>query len=117
MQRKKVAEIFTQRFNLLFPESVDKIEMTNVSTPLTVTRYIGSMGGSLLGWIPFSDAVEPLEAEVKKSGPVLPGLKNFYMAGQWIHGGGGLITTASSGRCAAQYICYDDDKKFTATEP
>jgi len=114
--KKVVTEIFTNRFTQLYPQGADKIEMTDVSTPLTVVRYTGSMGGALLGWIPFAAAVEPFEEDVKKSGPILPNLKNFYMAGQWIQGGG-LITTASSGRCAAQYICQNDAKEFIANEP
>jgi len=74
------------------------------------------MGGALLGWVPFAKQVEPFEEDLKKYGPVLPELKNFYMAGQWVQGGG-LITTASSGRHAAQYVCNNDGRKFVAFEP
>lgn len=114
--KKVVAEIFTRRFLQYYPQAIDKIEFTDVSTPLTVIRYTGSMGGALLGWVPFAKEVEPFEADLKKQGPILPTLKNFYMAGQWVQGGG-LITTASSGRHAAQYICANDGREFVATEP
>jgi len=114
--KKVVAEIFTRRFLQRYPQAVDKIEMTDVSTPLTVIRYTGAMGGALLGWVPFAKEVEPFEADLKKQGPILPELKNFYMAGQWVQGGG-LITTASSGRYAAQYVCASDGREFVASEP
>jgi phytoene dehydrogenase-like protein len=114
--KKVVADIFTRRFLQCYPQAADKIEMTDVSTPLTVIRYTGSMGGALLGWVPFAKEVEPFENDLKKQGPILPDLKNFYMAGQWVQGGG-LITTASSGRHAAQYICANDGRDFVASEP
>jgi len=114
--KKVVAAIFTNRFKQIYPDAADKIEVTDVSTPLTVVRYTGSMGGALLGWVPFAKQVEPFEEDLKKYGPVLPELKNFYMAGQWVQGGG-LITTASSGRHAAQYVCNNDGRKFVAFEP
>jgi phytoene dehydrogenase-like protein len=114
--KKVVTEIFTRRFLQRYPQAVDKIEMTDVSTPLTVIRYTGAMGGALLGWVPFAKEVEPFEADLRTQGPVLPGLKNFYMAGQWVQGGG-LITTASSGRYAAQYVCANDGREFVAFEP
>jgi len=114
--KRVVAGVFAKKFVEIFPDLASKIEFTDVSTPLTVMRYTGAMGGSLLGWVPFAKEVEPFEMDIKKNGPILPGLKNFFMAGQWVQGGG-LITTASSGRHAAQYICAADGKKFVATEP
>lgn len=114
--KKVAADVLVKRFKQLYPEAADKIEMMDISTPLTMIRYTGAMGGALLGWVPFAKEVEPFEDDVKKQGPILPKLKNFYMAGQWIQGGG-LITTASSGRHAAQYICHQDGKKFIALEP
>jgi phytoene dehydrogenase-like protein len=44
----------------------------------------------------------------------LPGLKNFYMIGQWVEPGGGLPPAIMSGRNVAQIICKKDRKKFTA---
>ena len=42
----------------------------------------------------------------------LPGLKNFYMIGQWVIPGGGVSTAFTSGRDIAQIICKKDNKKF-----
>jgi phytoene dehydrogenase-like protein len=114
--KKSAAEIFINRFKQAYPHAGDKIEFVNVSTPLTMIRYTGAMRGTILGWVPFAQDAEPFMDEVKKHGPVLPGLKNFYMAGQWMEGCGVLVA-ASSGRHAAQYICHNDGKKFVAFEP
>jgi phytoene dehydrogenase-like protein len=47
----------------------------------------------------------------------LPGLMNFYMAGQWVQPGGSLPAVAMSGRNAIQIICSKDMKKFETTKP
>ena len=45
----------------------------------------------------------------------LPGLDNFYMAGQWVEPGGGVPTAALSGRDVARVACQRDDKTFTTS--
>ncbi len=45
----------------------------------------------------------------------LPGLNNFYMAGQWVEPGGGLPTAAMSAHNVIQMICKKDKKQFATT--
>jgi len=45
----------------------------------------------------------------------LPGLRNFYLAGQWVEPGGSLPLPAMSGRNAIQMICHQDGRPFVAT--
>jgi phytoene dehydrogenase-like protein len=45
----------------------------------------------------------------------LPGLRNFYLAGQWVEPGGSLPLSAMSGRNAIQMICHQDGRPFVAT--
>jgi hypothetical protein len=47
--------------------------------------------------------------------PVLPRLKKFYMAGQWLFPGGGLPPAGQSGKWAIQYICREEKKKFSVS--
>ena len=47
----------------------------------------------------------------------LPGLKNFYMAGQWVEPGGSLPTAVMSGRNVTQIICKRDKRSFITTVP
>jgi hypothetical protein len=42
----------------------------------------------------------------------LPGLQNFYMAGQWSMSVGGVPPSIISGRHVIQLICHSESKKF-----
>ncbi len=42
----------------------------------------------------------------------LPGLRNFYLAGQWVEPGGSVPVVAMSGRNAIQMICHQDGQPF-----
>lgn len=45
----------------------------------------------------------------------LPGLGNFYLAGQWVEPGGGVPTAILSGRGVIQIICRDKGVKFAVS--
>ena len=77
----------------------DFIEVTDVATPKTTVRYTGVWNGSYEGFIPAAKNFG------KTLDMTLPGLDNFYMAGQWIYPGGGLPPSAQSGKWAIQLIC------------
>jgi phytoene dehydrogenase-like protein len=94
----------------------EKVEHVDISTPLTLERYTGNFQGSVLAWDPFNEAGELMEKYVEKNGPVLPGLKNFYMAGHWVSTGG-VIRAISTGRHTMQFVCRDDGKKFQTSIP
>jgi phytoene dehydrogenase-like protein len=47
----------------------------------------------------------------------LPGLDNFYLAGQWVEPGGSVTLAAASGRNAVQMICAADGRDFAGTTP
>lgn len=92
----------------------EAIAVRDTSTPLTQIRYTGNYAGTVLGWQPFVEGGETLEKVIKKHGPVLPGLENFYFSGVWATTGG-LIRAAAAGRHVMQFICRDDDRPFRAT--
>jgi phytoene dehydrogenase-like protein len=85
----------------------NNIEEIDVSTPATVIRYTNNWKGSYEGWIPTK------QAGISNLKRTLPGLENFYMAGQWIEVGGGVPTSLMSGRNVTQLICKKEKKKFT----
>ncbi|MFF9016875.1 phytoene desaturase family protein [Streptomyces sp. NPDC014870] len=91
----------------------DSIAVRDTSTPLTQIRYTGSYEGTFLGWQPFVESGEAMEELVRKNGPVLPGLRNFYLSGVWATTGG-LIRAAAAGRQVMQFVCRDDGLDFTA---
>jgi phytoene dehydrogenase-like protein len=94
-----------------FPGITGRVEMTDAATPVTWERYTGNWRGAYEGWM--FDA-ESFTASMKKS---LPGLGNFYMAGQWVNPGGGIPTAVMSGNHTIQLICRQDRKKFVTAKP
>jgi phytoene dehydrogenase-like protein len=107
--RNALLEFLDERF----PGLREAVAVRDVSTPLTQVRYSGNYDGTVLGWQPFVESGETMEEEIKKNGPVLPGLENFYISGVWATTGG-LIRAAAAGRHVMQFICRDDGKAFTA---
>ena len=101
----KVVEILAERF----PETKGNIEVVDVATPVTYERYTGNWQGTFEGWRPICDNVD---IKMEKT---LPGLKSFYMVGQWVQPGGGLPPAATSGRDVVQILCKKDKKKFSTS--
>jgi len=108
-EKEQIAEQVVARLDRRFPGLVAKVEMRDVATPLTWERITGNWRGSYEGWLP-----KP-EDFMKRMSKTLPGLDNFYMAGQWVEPGGGLPTAAMSGRNVTQIICKKDNRPFVTT--
>ena len=87
--------------------------MVDVATPLTFERYTGNWQGGNEGWL-----FTPENADTYFKRPMrktLPGLKNFYMCGQWVQPGGGLPGGLMSARQLLRAICKEDRKKLQTT--
>jgi phytoene dehydrogenase-like protein len=103
----KVITLLEQRFSGV----AGQVEMRDIATPMTWERYTGNWQASHEGWLM---TTKNLNMRLRKT---LPGLKNFYMAGQWVEPGGSLPYVAMSGRNVTQIICKQDKKPFVATTP
>lgn len=95
--RKTVEEVY--------PETVGKIEMVTIATPVTYERYCNAYRGA---WMAFNTNKEM--KSFTHSG-VLKGVKNMYMAGQWLQAPGGLPVAAATGMWAIQRICKKEKIK------
>jgi phytoene dehydrogenase-like protein len=82
------------------------VEVVDVATPYTIWRYTLNHKGAYMSWIPAADKI--LETIPR----TLPGLSNFYMAGQWTTPGGSVPTSLFSGRQLIEVLCNRDGKKF-----
>ena len=114
LQKKdEVAALIIRLLEQRFPGISGQVEVTDVATPLTFERYTGNWKGSFEGWL-----ITPANAYTmtKPMPQTVPGLKNFYMCGQWVEPGGGLPTSIISGRRLMKKICREDGKRFTAKE-
>ena len=106
VEKEKVAETVIDLLEQRFPGISSDVEMRNVATPLTFERYTGNWKGTIVGW-----DVTPQTA-FKIIPKTLPGLQNFWMAGQWVEPGGGIPMVALSGRNVIQLIVNQDRKTF-----
>lgn len=111
-EKDKVAGIMLDQLEMFLPGLNKQVEITDVATPLTVERYTGNWQG-LQAW-PSKSGLEMAPVGFSRE---LPGLENFYMAGQWADGIIDLASAAVSGRKLIQFLCQRDGKKFAATAP
>lgn len=108
-QKKIIADELIRVFEERFPYAKGKIEAVDVSTPYTYTRYTDTWKGVYMGWM-----TTPEKSMLKVPGK-LPGLKNFYLAGQWANSSGGVPAGVITGRWSLMRICKDDGKKFVVS--
>jgi phytoene dehydrogenase-like protein len=87
----------------------ENIEMIDVSTPSTITRYTNNWKGCFEGWYPTPQAV------LTKFPKSFPGLSNFYHVNQWSNPGGGLCQCAVAGRNTVQLICDFEKLPFATS--
>jgi len=106
LEKNRIANELISILDKKFGNVRANIEMIDVSTPSTVIRYTNNWRGSLSGWF----LTPELESTVMEK--TLPGLNNFYMAGQWVEPGGNIPPVFLSGRNAARMICEADGKQF-----
>jgi phytoene dehydrogenase-like protein len=102
---RTVIELLEQRF----PGISSQVEVTDVATPLTFEHYTGNWKGTFEGWL-----LTPENSNVimKPMPQTIPGLKKFYMCGQWVEPGGGLPTAIMSAKRLIKTICKEDQVKF-----
>jgi phytoene dehydrogenase-like protein len=110
-EKKRIVQEIITALDLRFPGLAPAVERSDIATPATFVRYTGNWQGSYEGWLPTPRILG------RRIPYTLPKLKNFYMAGHWVVAGGGLPAAALAGRYAAQMVCADHGKKFTATSP
>jgi len=90
----------------------DHIEQSDVATPATFHRYTNNRNGSIQGWLPGRNLIAPSPVSA-----MLPGLKNFYLAGHWTVPGGGLPIAIKSARDVSMMICHETKQPFSVKSP
>lgn len=105
-EKELTAKQVLEGLNEVWPGIKDQVEMTNVATPHTWWRYTRNRQGAFEG---FAIIDKVFTTSVKR---MLAGLNNFFMAGQWVVPGGGVIPTLVSGKHAAMLLCRRDAKPF-----
>lgn len=110
-EKARIAKEVISRLERHHPGLKDLVEMVDVSTPFSTWRYTLNHEGSYEGWLPTPETIRA------KTIRTLPGLKDFYMAGQWVMVGGGVPPCLFSGKHAVQLLCRRNGHSFHATAP
>ena len=110
-EKKRIADVTIAELDRRWPGFAAAVEVVDVPTPATYVRYTGNWQGSPDGWY--------ITPENMRSPALrrLPGLSDFYMAGQWTAPFTGTVIAALSGRHVIQILCARDGVDFRATEP
>ncbi len=110
-EQDQVSDIAIGVLEQHYPGIRGQIEIIDEATPLSYERYTGNWMGSTCGFLMTTETMLMLIKGVPKT---LPGLENFYMAGQWVEPGGSVPLAAASGKNAIQLLCHRDGKSFVA---
>jgi phytoene dehydrogenase-like protein len=113
-EQTQVSDMLLDQAERWYPGLRLDVEFRDEATPLSYERYTGNWMGATCGWLLAKETVPLMIAGVPKT---LPGLKNFWMAGQWVEPGGTVSLAAASGRNVIQLICAQDKKPFRASLP
>ena len=88
-----------------YPGVADKVEVTDIATPLTTVRYTGVWKGAFEGFSLSTDMMKTLPMRLER-------LKRFTLAGQWLFPGGGQPASAMSGKWAIKMLCKEEGRRF-----
>jgi phytoene dehydrogenase-like protein len=102
--KEKIAEHVIAEVETVYPETQGKIKLLDVATPVTFQHYTGNFRGS---YVPFCTMPD---IEYENHPGVITGVKNLYLAGQWVFPDGGLPMAALGGKYAVQRICNQENR-------
>jgi phytoene dehydrogenase-like protein len=111
-EKERIADQVIDVLEQHYPGLAAQVEVRDIATPMTWERYTGNWQGSMEGWLISKKTFPPFH--MRKT---LPGLKGFYMAGQWVEPGGGVPSAALSGRNVIQILCKKERRKFVTQTP
>lgn len=104
-QKNVVLDQYIAVLNNHLPGIKEDIEVTDIATPVTWERYTGNWQGSYEGWLP---TIITFGRNLPKK---LPGLKNFYMTGQWVFPGGGVPMCMAQAKNLIKTMSNDYNQK------
>ncbi len=109
-EKRRCAELVVEEIDKRRPGFAARVEVVDVSTPLTRERYTGNRMGAMQARRPDAGVMRAL----LRGGPRYdhPGLDGFWMAGQWVESWGGITTAAQSGHKAVRAMCRRDGVTF-----
>ncbi len=105
-EKESIAQNILECLERYYPGISEQVDVVDIATPHTTWRYTLNHKGSPMGWLMTKESIM---TQIPRT---LPGLENFYMAGQWVLPGGGVPSSVYTGRNVIQILCKKDGKKF-----
>lgn len=97
-EKRNLAEALRQRIESRFPIVKGRLVLLNTYSPLTFARWCHAYQGAYMSF----NARKGYKSLYVKS--TVKGLKNLFLASQWVQTGGGLPIAAASGKFALQEL-------------
>ena len=97
-KKKEIARQAMERLIAEYPHLMGKINVLDVWTPITYTRYCNSYQGAYMSFVTTKNA-----KSITTPG-IIDGVDNVLLASQWLMGPGGLPVAAAMGKFAAWRI-------------
>ena len=106
--KQNLARQIAEKLAPQLPGLDGNIEMTDVATPYTTWRYTLNEHGYYEAFIATPELIRNPPPKT------LPGLSNFYMAGQWVEPGGGIPPALAGSRHLVMKLCRQEGRSFEA---
>ena len=107
-RKKETIEALEERLRMQFPGLEGHMEFLDCWTPLTYERYCNAYHGAYMGFIT-KKGVKSFRVK-----GTVKGIKNLYIANQWIMAPGGLPVAVSAGKFAVWRIARKDKREVKA---
>lgn len=105
-QKKEAVKAIEERLLTQFPKLRGHMEFLDCWTLVTYERYCNAYHGAYMSFIT-KKGVKPFRVK-----GIIKGVKNLYIASQWIMAPGGLFVAVTSGKFAVWRIARKDKRKM-----
>ncbi len=105
-EKQKLADMIIKEITYKYNQIQNKVDMIDVSTPVSFSRYYNTIKGSYMSIIRKDNNIHMYPSKL------ISELSNVYVAGQRLMPSSGLPGSAISGRAAVMHMCNDDNKVF-----
>ena len=101
-KKKEIADAMMELIVKKYPEAAGKIRVLDTWSPVTYAKRFNAYRGSYMVF------VADKNTKTVTTPGVVKGLKNVFLAGQWLMGSGGLPPASAQGKYAAWRICQKE---------
>ncbi len=105
--------IIQRKLESIYPDFSEHVVVSDMATPLTFERYTRNYLGSFMTWSMNKNNLKAVQTIPN----TIPGLSDFFMAGMWLMGPGGLPAALKTARDTVAAICRQEGQKFLTSFP